>query len=152
MKIFVIGFLLAAGCTANQPKQIYIAPDTPEWALMATDFAMTFWAAEPRQIEFGFAAEPGLGLTLETVDDFGVDKTSVATYGMGKIKLLKALETWAPAHRGCVVAHEIGHSLGLDHVEGEPSLMNASADEFVFANNCLWSSLDQAEFCQTNDC
>lgn len=149
--LYITSALLIAGCAA-EPRQIYIVPEAPEWAWAATETAMDFWAAEPRQVRFEFATEPGFDLTLETVEGFGDDKTSIAIYGMGRIRLLAALETWAPAHRSCVVSHEIGHSLGLDHVEGDPSLMNASASDFFFDNTCLWSDLDQAEFCQTNEC
>ena len=46
----------------------------------------------------------------------------------------------------CVLAHELGHAYGMDHVEEFKSLMHSFSTYDTETGECYWSVEDQKEF------
>lgn len=139
--------LICSSCAAPEVHQVYVK-DNEEWLTTAANLAFQFWADEPRGISFEFATETKANLIIVQVEDLGPD--AAATYSFYQVKVEQRVSGWSKIDQKCIIAHELGHYLGLDHVEGKVSLMNAQLGKEDFG--CNWSELDQEQFCQTNDC
>lgn len=144
--LIIIVYFLAASCA---PARI-IGIEQPEpWLTSAVEGAISFWGRSPREVAFELAQDlADSNVRVRASDD--LPEGSAAVYNMGAISIRPRVAEWATLDRICIVAHEMGHHLGMDHRPEIPSLMNPSTS--MFTDDCSWSEFDQKEFCQTNDC
>lgn len=128
---------------------ISVSTDQPQWAHTATELATEFWTDHGAQ--FILTNESDLNVIVQELppDRLGECECSSDTVS-GIIRLIPQLGT-SSVHtdktRSCIVAHEMGHALGMKHVKVSDSLMAP----FVVTNKdgeCYWSDLDQKEFCK----
>lgn len=144
----ILFFSSLLGCGAP-PTQGYrleaVAPQNTEWLVTATIEALEFWDEHGLELN----VEPN-GLPVLINDDlpehalgqYGFDAFN--EYGVS-IRVVSGLEGYALGAK-CVIAHEIGHAYGMDHVESEEgtNLMNPVIT--LCGDECCWSKGDEAEF------
>jgi hypothetical protein len=141
----LVAILLLSGCGGGpQLESVFPAADT--WLIDAVRKALPFWAEHgvelvehPSGLPIKVGERPYRVPEEDELGTFGRDNAT--TYGWS-IYIDGELESMGSAP--CVVAHEIGHALGMDHVEEGPSLM--SPTNTTCAGGCCWSELDEEAF------
>ena len=133
---------------ADRPVQVEMAAGSPCWLDEAASGAVAFWRARGAGLTF----DPGddvLPIQLHEVQDR--EDGIVGVYWT--IELGEKIGIWfdpygeryTPAARACVMAHEMGHALGLRHVSVRGDLMSERASEPV-DGECAWTDRDRAEY------
>ena len=137
-KLFSL-LLLIAGVGCGPADFTLGIKDAPEWLVVASEGAAAFW--DERDIKVTLAPKGDIRIRVDELregilGEWHPDESAIVVDPSLEIKNIKAK---------CVVAHEIGHYLGLDHVEEEFSLMfyAARVDEY---GNCYWSDSDKAQW------
>ena len=139
MKALVMILCLAmSGCA---PVNRISPQASPEWLLPAVEMSVDFWAQHGVGWEI---ADGGLPISVgDTEGAWGFYQDGAGN----RIVISDAAEDTGPVIRSCIVGHELGHHAQLQHVEGQPSMMNAiiTICGTVEEPECCWSDLDQAE-------
>ncbi len=140
-------FLLLIPACAPPPGFV-VTVDTltaPSW--LDLDPAIVIWAG--RGVTLLPTPDGQVGFTVETMPpDRSAEFRATFARNSGVIALDPSLSDPSRAS-ACVVAHEFGHALHLNHVTQGPSLM-APAVTFAPDGGCFWSELDEQQFCDRN--
>lgn len=144
MRLLLLALVAAAGCVTYNPREpVPVVDEGPDWARQAVAGAAAFWSRHQVAITVG---DHGIGVRLGT-SWYDGDPLALYYYTDGNMYLAERLAEARPVGAACVVAHELGHAIGLQHVEpgadGRGSLMQLRVG--VLQNDCSWSEYDQAE-------
>lgn len=159
--LVILATVVLSECSASVPPpdfEITVADSEAPWVHAATDEAIDFWIAH--NVLFLPTDSGRLSVVEKPLPDDRVAECDCRIWldgdnqmrgdAMGEIHIRPELgtsENYNDRKRGCVIAHEMGHSIGMDHVVQGPSLM-APFVTFSDDGDCLWSDLDQAELCR----
>jgi len=125
--------LVLVGCSA--PRPVYVDADAPEGLVEAVAGAVDQWNAaagfpvlEARSVDVAGAAHlvPGSIVVVEKDDPKGGRDTDAHTYSaiiVTRVQVRTARTTEDGYPLRWLVAHELGHALGLRHHEGECNVM-----------------------------
>ncbi len=131
-----------APCASCAPPPSVSVLEQPPWVVDAVRGAAAFWAAHDE--------------TIEVVDDIHesdihvellamTDARDLGHYSGGVLQLAPRLEAHTPLDQKCVVAHELGHRLGMLHVESGEHLMAPTLSVDVAGDDCWWTPEDETE-------
>lgn len=143
--ICLFGLIWMTGCEVDETILVAVSGEHPQWVDVAVGDAVFFWG-EKGGPDFIIVDEqdynPDLSIyTVESIDN-------AMAVCKGKEIFLDRLEMdgLSRMYRQCAVAHEIGHYIGMAHVDGSfgPSLMSPSVA--ICDGECCWSDGDRAEF------
>lgn len=135
---------LCGGCgTLESPPHPVLAEPkdaSEDWLEPATEIAVRFWAEKG----IGFAIDYPGGVYIK-VAELTPDRAAEYDSRRHEIRIIPDMATEV-SEAGCIIAHELGHCLGMEHVAVgmQPSLM-AEVVSLDDNGKCYWSSLDQAE-------
>lgn len=145
----LLALLLAGCCDANavlsaEPvicetdvMRLEVVPDDWPWLNSAADAAIAFWSAKGVCFQKTKTAPE---VQVVVVNELPIGLAGVYSYGVPpRVKLLSTLEN-RPEQSACVVAHELGHHIGLGHVSAPGSVMYLGV-----GCGCVWSAADEAE-------
>lgn len=146
--LLLLGSILSCGELASADT-MFVDVAKATWLSTTTDEAADFWARHGEVIivtnNGGWVhvvpkdVDPHIGLYQgwKKQGTIFVDPDLIAT----------------PLKTKCVIAHEMGHALGLDHVNDPKSLMAPKTQHYDETDNltdCLWSADDQKELCRVD--
>lgn len=147
---FKILFLLAlvSGCAPSQ-YTVHVADGAPGWVNQITYDAVDWWSGHGADIaisDTGTLIDLGVFPSATKLGEFqtwtGADDRIVLAARMQIY--VESGEPYATRFPVCVVAHEMGHMMGMEHVEDTDSLLSPIIH--MSNNDCLWSQYDQAEY------
>lgn len=145
LKSMAIIALLSSGCgkAVDETHYITLDPRFP-WLEESTNMAIDFWKQQNVNFEL-VQGDADVFLTVQKTEN-----NNNAEYGFGRIHLKpefeEIVEKLPIEVTVCHIAHEMGHYLGLDHVEGNASLMSTITSPGPDGIGCDWSDLDQDNF------
>ncbi len=171
-KIFVLLALFVSACGLDPRTNTKINVPKEEWVVEATNDSISYW--EKHGVNFEFVEDGGIEITSsEDLDPLGIyyfDSNSIEIrtsldlitenrdtqvdfnnpeYGREAYK--KWFETLEKQSKKCVVSHELGHAIGMEHIDdGHNHLMSpiinvCSLYEDNKTDVCCWSEKDQKE-------
>ena len=145
--------LAASGCGAflDPIFEIGVDEEQPDWALTAADMASDVWSDHSVLFLGGQGSDSKLRVEVVPLPPDRIAECYCnVDFTSGIIHVIPRLETseyYNDQVRSCVIAHEMGHALGMNHSDDINSLMSP-----VIINDmdgpCSWSDLDQAELCR----
>lgn len=128
--------MLLGGCGAPLPvPRIYVDPSVPTEAV---EQALKVW--EPLGVTAEMASAPGYdvvtvtgsaetGCELDANGQLFTGATRAPPSGEGAIWIYVRMACYVDVSPAALIAHEIGHLFGLDHITHAPALMNAFFDD-----------------------
>jgi Matrixin len=139
---------LLSSCSAFIDSEMTIGYDSDyPWIAEPTELAIEFWA--DHGIDFVYTENsPDLFITVNDLPEgiIGHCRGCLNTHdGSGFIEVDPLREDRTLLGNKCLIAHEIGHSLGMEHVSEPASLMSIYLTADLPNNNCFWSIDDQEE-------
>lgn len=127
---------LARTITHKAPTASTDVTGQPDWVVRAVLSAADFW--HEHGVDFMPAESGEVRVELREITVMGqYDDAS------GAIWISSELENTPRAD--CVIAHELGHAIGMEHISKAGDLMSKYAS-LGADGNCIWSNADQAEF------
>lgn len=173
MRAFAFVVAMSTFACADGPGVIGIRVEdgAPSWLSDALDKAAAFWA-EPEH--HSVILDIGGNDILVYVDDEAwsyfpgpthsvgdpVNRYNWTPFGYGDISMDTLTNTkkdgTVPDHAlkqtSCILAHEIGHAVGMTHVDSDvPDLMSNGYEE-PDGPGCSWSAADEEAFCRFWKC
>lgn len=148
----ITAILLISSCSAfvDETFFIQVPQDENEWVSVATNLSADFWLDHGPLIAVSDQPSPLSVITKEMPPDRIAECDCLVGAMRGTIHLDPDLGTSVHHNdetRRCVVAHEIGHAFGMNHVDEPGSLMNPVVS-YDTGDECWWSESDQEEFCE----
>lgn len=139
--------LLISGCSTTVEEYKYSLVVTDKqfvWLEEPNLMAAEFW--EQHNKEFYIVSDESEADIIVNVKELSPDRIGqcYCAFNHCTIELIPSLEDNDPRYVACVIAHEMGHSLGMDHVNVKESLMYPVAAT-TFDGKCFWSKEDQEE-------
>lgn len=153
MRMFkFISLCLLIGCgTAQKTVTIYYrVPDKNDvWLQKGMKDAADFWSYKGVILKEDEEKAEILILSKELPGDrAGQFEYFLLTRYSGFITVIPSLED-NPNYTKCVLAHEVGHALRMDHVADKKSLLSPVV--LLDKNkDCYWSHDDEEELCRVN--
>lgn len=147
--------MIVAGC-AKPEMEISLAEHMPDKIEDAVRGALRFWTRHGADFTLTDDAE-----TIIYMDDLqqqderfiigqcdcnGVQGLT-GPYSIALDLRLLSDARFTPRGRECVIAHELGHYIGMDHVSDKESLLSARIPDFS-VGDCSWSEFDSEEYCR----
>lgn len=152
-KAALLAFVAASCACAKEPPLYVDVSDQPEWVVQAFEDAADFWALHDIEVNVGDFKD-GIKVAVVGATDIGGDFARWAP-SEGLIKVSNNLGNIQDPRNAnlpsCSLAHELGHALGMQHVEDEQSLMAEKAKQPP-EEGCWWSADDQIELCRATGC
>ena len=126
----VLATLALSGCMSpTSPRVFTVAPELAAPAALA---AAEWTAACGTWISFGDG-----GMPIETVADLGTEEGTTKIYGEEHASFgIRVLPGLGPDETRAVLAHEMGHALGLYHTDHGIMRPLTGPDEHVTAGDC----------------
>ena len=126
---------------ANSPITINIE-NAPTWVQESTLEAVGFWAARNHAVSFTIDPNGKIPIGVKDGEQLPEEALGIYTFD-GKIYLNSSLENNIGAK--CVIAHELGHSIQMNHVSKSGGMMSVYAS--IWADGrCMWNGADTVEF------
>lgn len=141
MKMLSILILFISSCRFY-PTTVDIVK-APDWLLAPLSQAFDFW--NDKGVEFEVIENGEIKVISEELAPIDGDR-ALGQFLAGTITIVPEVKDMSDLGQKCVVAHEFGHALGLDHVKDGPSLMYPSIT--VNEEDCPWSKSDEAQLCE----
>jgi hypothetical protein len=140
---------LAATCScAREPPVDIDITDQPDWIVDALEGASEFWALH--DIEVNLVEDPE-AIQVRAVTREEIPGNNAQWFPIyNTIKMSERHETTDPLNALCGFAHEIGHVIGMGHVDADGSLMGVPGSRR--RDGCYWSAEDQIELCRVTGC
>ncbi len=145
----IIALVSSCACAQQGPIVIDVA-DKPSWLVERLERAADFWSLQDVEV----LLDEGSGLNIKVVDPTDIDQ-HFAEWQASSNTMFVSTRLEHPDLRvvdgpTCILAHEIGHVLGMDHVKGQRNLMSATAS--LPSEGCWWGTEDQLELCRVTGC
>lgn len=152
---FITIALLASACsTQTHIEKTIEDPNGPRWLEDSIYDAAEFWQMnEDVDILVGETGEVQVEVKQLLPDYLGLFAGDGV--GGGTISMTPELgQNFEQQSANCVMRHEQGHALGMEHVDDPNSLMFPVLHLPADGNDCFWSDADVAEFCAAtgHDC
>lgn len=141
--------LFYTGCGFYVDKYTNITVDENyPWIEEPANIAADFWL--DHEVLYGVSLDSVdnvyLGISAEHMDGTRIGYCSGSNeISKSKIMIEKSLIDNPTIYTSCVIAHELGHYIGMDHVRQGISLM-APVQTLTKEGKCAWSEDDQEEF------
>ncbi len=148
MRIFLLALALSGCCASNavldaEPAvcetdvmRLEVVPDDWPWLSSAVDAAIGFWSTKGVCFQKTRTAPE---VQVVVVNELPIGLIGVYSYGVPpRVKLSRTVEN-RPEQSACLVAHELGHHIGLGHVDVPGSVMALGV-----GCGCVWSDADEA--------
>ena len=160
MKYIIYLFLVLelTGCsTLIETDADFDISNQPDWVVRNVFKASEFWEGHGLFLNVGHFNKPDIEIKVDKDIDnrIGEWRTNSLKIPLnGTIIIHPDLSYKRDIKTGyditsCIIAHELGHSLFMDHVEQSESLM-APLVGIDKDKTCFWSDLDQEQFCILN--
>lgn len=139
---------LAAVCSCAREGPIRVnVSKQPTWVVEAFEKTQEFWGLQDVAVEL---TDGAFDIAIEVVSEERINgQFAHWSESIRKIRVSERVET-RPRIAFCALSHEIGHAIGMDHVEGSRHLMSAIMS--VPEDGCWWSPEDQIELCRVTGC
>lgn len=159
MRFILLVLILTAGCSTQAGNlDVYIQNPSEFWLQTATYLASDFW--ESHGVNFYITDDADLKVSTRKLDDpvvgefYGTVHTRTGDIFVDPI-MDPDLGYSNDRYNTCIMAHEMFHSIGADHVPQGLSLMAPALEGFpADAKNdgiCYWSQDDQDQFCKATN-
>lgn len=148
--------LVATSCAcAREPPINVNVQGQPEWVVDAFEKAADFWALHDIEVNVVRTEIDSVAVQIVSPSEIDGDlaRWSPSNDAIKVSENLGDIEDPRNADLpSCSIAHEIGHALGMDHVEDRKSLMAPKATQLPLEGGCWWSVDDQIELCRATGC
>lgn len=136
-----VALLVAAGAACDDGIVTVTVDAEPAWLPPAAAGAVDFWQRQGvDELVIGDAGDVRV-VVADAGDADGNGRDDFANVTPGEIVLDDSVGDLDELSRKCILAHELGHTLGLEHVEA--GLM--SSPHMGGVDDCAWTDDDQAE-------
>ncbi len=137
------------GCGHQSPLKINI-DNQPKWVQEAFEAAADFWSFHDVDIDLS-GGSGSIAVATDSQENIA-EAFGEYQYLGDKIVISEGMEANTLQERTCVVAHEIGHALGMGHVSDGSSHNLMATVASLPTDGCYWGIEDQKELCRVNEC
>ena len=133
--------MIILSLTGCAQKNLIDTNNQPVWVMDALDGAVNFWKGHG--VDFIYSNEAGVKIAVADFDNNSIS----GMYSDGTITIDQSI-SHTEVIKVCVIAHELGHCLGMGHVDEGPNLMSPKlyiSKDKDGKQVCSWSDFDQDE-------
>lgn len=144
--LIILGLTIFSGCSYEQYLNIELdLHDQPAWLWDGSAEASDFWLNHG--VNFSVGGQGGLPVVAEELPGSILGETSWDKIRIDPVANNEKIFTHQ--RMVCIIAHEFGHDVGMEHDSGRDSLMFPKEHQQP-DDTCSWSKEDQAELCRAH--